>query len=76
LACRVGNLPDSLPLLAYEEKKLAALDRAAQVPAVVVKAKGTLDGREEIARVQLVVPEELEQAAVESVFAATGDDID
>ena len=71
-----GQSANLLPLLPAEEEELVALDGAAEAVAEVVVAKRRTHGREEVARVQFVVAQELEGRAVEIVAAGFGDDVD
>ena len=75
-ARRVRKLADILPLLASEKEELVFLDRPVEVPAEIVETQIRSDGREETARVELVVAKEFKSAAVKRVAPAARDDVD
>src|SRR5207248_11417279 len=67
--------PDVLPLFPGKKEKLVFLDGAIKVPAEIIKAKFSPYRRKEGARVQLIVTDKFEDAAVITIAAASGDDI-
>src|SRR5713101_3162675 len=67
--------PDVLPLFTDKKEKLVFLDGAVKVPAEIVKAEFPFSGRKEEARIQLVVAEKLEDAAMITVAAAARDNV-
>ena len=72
----IERAPDVLPLLSAEEEELVLPDGAADAVAKVVEAQLAHVGRKEVARVQFVVAQKFEQAAVKLVAAAARGDVD
>ena len=60
-----------LPLVAAEEEQLVLEHRAAERPAELVALEAVARRREEVARVEVVVADELEGVAAERVGART-----
>src|SRR5207249_2164690 len=72
---RPGGLPDAAVFVREEEEHFVALDGSANRPAKVVVPVFGLGGGKEVARVQVVVAEELEERAVHSVGSGSRDHI-
>ena len=67
--------PYVFPLLPGKKEKLVFLDGPIKVPAEIIKAKFSPYRRKEGARIQLIVTEKFEDAAVITIAAAPGDDV-
>src|SRR5712692_392276 len=66
---------DVLPLFTSKKEKLVFLDGPVEVPAEIVKAEFPFYGGKEGARIQLVVAEKFEGAAMITIAAAARDDV-
>src|SRR5207237_7648065 len=68
--------PDAFIFLAHKKEELVFLNRSVEVPTEIVEAQLRFHRREEKSRVEFVVTEKLEGAAVIRVAATARDDID
>src|SRR5262249_3762715 len=64
-------LPDLFPFLAAEEEQLVFHNGSGQIPTEVVEPEFAFLRRKEVPRVERVIPDELEDAAMELIAAAS-----